>query len=52
MKKLMRILWNTEGQSLIEYVFIVSLIAITAIIALTEVGTSLEGILDAAGSAL
>jgi pilus assembly protein Flp/PilA len=41
-----------EGQALVEYALILSLISVVAIIALTLIGTNVDSILDQVGAAL
>ncbi len=50
MKKLMRFLKDEEGVTAIEYGLIEALIAIAIIAAVIAIGTSLDNILNGAGS--
>ena len=41
MARLLKIFWRSEGQSLVEYVLIISLIAIILIVTLNALGASI-----------
>ena len=49
---LRRLIWEEQGQDLIEYALLAAFIALAAIVAMTAVGTSISSLFTAVGSKL